>query len=126
MASLLTTVGIQGIINALNGGSHTPPVHIGWGTGTTAPAAGNTALETAGAEDRTSGTKSVTTTTVTDDTYQVTGTITSLSTQTISEAALFDAATGGNMYMRGTFTGIALEEDDAIAFTIKIVGADNS
>lgn len=123
MPTLVTNVGLARIINALNGGSHTAPVHIGWGTGTTAPAAGNTTLETAAAESRTSGTKSVVTTTVTDDTYQVVGTIVATGTKTISEAALFDAASAGNMYVRGTFTGIPLEADDAIAFTVKIVNS---
>lgn len=110
------------MINALNVATgHVPPQHIGWGTGATAPAAGNTTLETAAAEARVEGTKSVQETNIANDTYQVTATLTSLSAQTIAEAALFDAVTGGNMYVRGTFTGIVLAIDDAIAFTIQIV-----
>ncbi len=123
MPTLVTNTGLARIINALNGGAHTAPQHIGWGTGTTAPVGVNTTLEAAAAEARVSGTKSVETTTVTGDTYQVTGTLTAAGTKTISEAALFDALTGGNMYVRGTFTGIPLEADDAIAFTIQVVQA---
>jgi len=123
MPTLIPNVGLQRIINALNGGSHTAPTYIGWGTGTTAPVAANTGLQTPAAEARTNGTKSVVTTTIANDTYQVVGTITSLSTQSISEAALFDAASAGNMYLRGTFTAIPLEADDAIAFTVQIVNS---
>lgn len=117
MASILTNVGIKGIIAKLN--ATTPPKHIAWGTGSGAPAAGDTALGTESAESRVEGTNTIVTETVTDDTYQVVGTLTSASTQTISEAGLLSAASGGDLYVRGTFTGIALEVDDAIQFTIK-------
>lgn len=121
MAALLTNVGIGLIIAALNGDSHTAPTYVHWGTGTTTEAVGDTALETASAESRTNGTKSKETTNTSNDTYQVVGSITSAGTQTISEAGLFDASTAGNMYVRGTFTGIALSASDAIEFTIQIV-----
>lgn len=121
MAALLTNVGISKIIAALYGDSHTAPTYIHWGTGSTTEAVGNTALQTASAEARTNGTKSKVTTNSTDDTYQVVGSLTSLSSQTIAEAGLFDASTAGNLYVRGTFTGISLAADDAIEFTIQIV-----
>lgn len=121
MAALVTNVGITKIIAALFGDSHTAPVHVHWGTGTTTEAVGNTALETASAEARTSGTKTKQTTNTTDDTYQVVGSITSAGVQTISEAGLFNASTAGDMYVRGTFTGIVLAASDAIEFTIQIV-----
>lgn len=122
MPTILTNTGIVRMINALDGGSHTPPQHVGWGTGTTAPVAGNTTLETAAAEARVSGVKSVEETNIANDTYQVISTLVCNATpKTISEAGLFDAATAGNMYVRGTFTGIALAENDAIAFTIQVV-----
>lgn len=121
MPTIVTNTGLVRIINALNGGSHTPPQHIGWGTGSTAPAAGNTGLETAAAEDRTSGTRSVEETVIAGDTFRVVGTITAEGTKTISEVALFDAAAAGNCYLRATFTGVPVEADDAIAFTIDIV-----
>ena len=119
MAAILTNVGIAKVNNALNGGAHTPPQHVGWGTGTDAAAAANTALQTPAAEARVSGTKTLQTVTVTDDTYQVVATITSASGQTISEVGLFDASTVGNMYIRGVFTGVPLANGDSIQFTIK-------
>lgn len=121
MAALVTNVGITKIIAALNGDAHTPPTYIHWGTGSTTEAVGNTTLQTASAEARTNGTKSKVTTNTTDDTYQVVGSIVSAGTQTIAEAGLFNASTAGDLYVRGTFTGIALAAADAIEFTIKIV-----
>jgi hypothetical protein len=95
--------------------------HVGWGTGTTPPAVGNTALETASAESRTSGTQTQQTTTTTNDTYQVVALITSLSAQAITEVAIFDAATVGNLYYRGTFSAINVSISDSITFTLKTV-----
>lgn len=123
MATVYTNTGRSQLTSALNGTALTAPTYIGWGTGTTTAAATQTALVTPSAEARTNGTKSVVTTTVTNDTYQVVGTITSASTQTIAEAALFDASTSGNMYVRGDFTGIAVGNGDSIAFTVKVVVA---
>lgn len=120
MPSLVTNVGLVRIINALNAGSHTAPLHVGWGTGTTAPVGANTGLETPAAEARTAGTKSVVTTTITDDTYQVVAAITATGTKTITEVGLFDALTAGNMYLRSTFTGVPVEADDVLTFTIKM------
>jgi len=121
MAALVTNIGITKIIAAIFGDSHTPPVHVHWGTSATAEAVTQTALVAASAEARVSGTKTKQTTNTTDDTYQVIGTLTSASTQTIQEAGLFNASTAGDMYVRGTFTGIALNSTDAVEFTIKIV-----
>lgn len=127
MAAILTNTGIAQIIDALNGGSHTPPQHLGWGTGTNAAAATDSALQTPANEARVSGTKSIVNTNVTGDTYQVVGTLTSAGSQTISEVGLFDGAgtgtppTGAQLYVRGVFTGIALGNGDSIQFTAKII-----
>jgi hypothetical protein len=121
MAAILTNTGIAQIIDALNGGSHTAPQYLGWGTGTTGAAATDTGLETASAEARVSGSKSIVNTNVTGDTYQVVGTITSAGSQTISEVILNDASTAGQTYVRGVFTGIPLGAGDSIQFTVKII-----
>lgn len=123
MATVFTNVAKALLVTAINNTQLTSPVHIGWGTGTTTAVATQTALVTPSAEARVSGTKSIVTTTVANDTYRVTGTLTSASTQTIAEAALFNASTAGSMYVRGDFTGIALLNGDSIAFTINIVVA---
>ena len=121
MATVLTNTGKAKMIDGVYGTALTAPTYVDWGTGTNAAAAADTALQTAGGESRTNGTKSKTTTTVTNDTYQVVGTITATAGKTITEAGLFDAATVGNMYVRGVFTGIVLSTGDGIQFTIQIV-----
>lgn len=110
----------RGIISDRIKGDGTEPLNISWGTGTTAPVDGDTDLETAAAESAVAGTSSVQTTTTTDDTYRVVGTLTSASTQTISESVLKDTA--GTLFLRGTFTGIALDNGDSIQFTMEAQG----
>ena len=123
MATVFTNTGKAQLIDALNGGSHTPPQHVGWGTGAGTAGATDTTLFTEASESRVSGTKSVVTTTVTDDTYRVVATITADGSKTITNAGLFDASTSGNMYIKGDFTGIALTVGDQIAFTFELVQA---
>jgi len=121
MATVLTNTGKADMINALNGGTHTPPTYVAWGTGAGTAGETDTTLFTEASESRVNGTKSVVTTNVTDDTYQVVGTITADGTKTITNAGLFDADTSGDLYVKGDFTGIALNSSDSIQFTIKIV-----
>ena len=101
----------------------TVPKWIDWGTGTTTPVAGNTALETVKSDEaRTVGIGSQATTNTTDDTYQVVGTITcALSGAAITEVGLFDALTTGNLFLRGTFSAINVNVGDSIEFIIKTV-----
>lgn len=97
------------------------PYWVAWGTGTTATAAkSSTALETAAPEARVQGTSSNVTTTYTDDTYQVVGTLTAGEAETITEAGLFDASTAGDLFTYATFTGFALNTGDSIQFTFKV------
>lgn len=120
MATVLTNLGIAKLIGGIYGDNPTPPTYIGWGTGSTAAAKTDTTLQTPSAEARTNGTKSKVTTTVSNDTFQVVGTVTSAGVQTITEAGLFDALTVGTMYVHGVFTGIPLAIGDAIQFTLQI------
>lgn len=105
-------------------GAGTAPARIGWGTGATAAAVTQTALVTEAAPTtgggRTLGTESRQTTTVSNDTYQVSGAVTATSTLTITEAGLFDAASAGNMFMRSDFTGIGVQSGDSITFTFQL------
>lgn len=102
------------------------PKFLQWGTGSAAAASANVVTTTSTTEARTSGTASQVTTTQTNDTYQVTGTITALGTRAITEVGLFDAAgtggpaTGGNMDVYGDFSVINLAIGDSIAFTVKV------
>lgn len=111
----------MGIITNRIAGAGTEPKYVAWGTGTTAAANTDTGLQTAAAEARTTGTSSRTQTNVANDTYQVIGKITSLSTQSITEVCLYDAASGGNAFMRATHDAFALNAGDSIEYTIKTV-----
>ena len=102
------------------------PKYLQWGTGTGATAAATNVTTTSTMEARTTGSASQVTTTQTNDTYQVTGTITAIGTPTITEVGVFDGAgsssppTGANMDIYGSFTGVALGAGDSIAFTVKV------
>jgi hypothetical protein len=101
----------------------TAPKNIGWGTGTTAAAVTDTALQTEVAPTtsggRTVGSESRTTITNTNDNYQVTGTVTQAAAgpTAITEAGLFDAVTAGNMLIHSVFAAINVGPADSIAFT---------
>lgn len=99
----------------------TAPKYIGWGTGTTAAAVTQTALVTEAAPTtgggRVAGTESRTTVTVANDNYQVQGTVTAVSTLSVTEAGLFDAASAGNMLTRADFSAVNVVSGDSIAFT---------
>jgi len=121
MATKLLNGALAKLIDGIYGTAITAPTYIGWGIGTTGAAVTDTALESAGAEARTNGSKAKTTVTVSNDNLQITGTVTCAGAgKTITEAGIFDASTLGTMYVRGVFTGIALEIGDSIAFTVNI------
>lgn len=99
----------------------TAPKNIGWGIGTTAAAVTDTALQTESAPTtsggRTVGTEARTTITVTNDNYQVTGTVTAVSSLAITEAGIFDAVSAGNMLIHSVFSAVNVTSGDSIAFT---------
>lgn len=119
MATVVTNVG-KGIITNRIKGSGTEPNYIAWGTGAGTAAIADTALFTESTESRVAGTSTQQTTTTTNDTYQVLGTMTAAGARTITNAGLFDASTSGNLFMKGDFTGVALNTGDSIAFTMKV------
>ena len=121
MATVLTDTGKEQSIAAINGDTYTTPLHVGWGTGAGTAGETNTTLFIEASESRVSGTNTKETTNVSNDTYQVVATITADGTKTITNAGLFDAVTTGNLFVKGDFTGIALNSGDSIQFTIKIV-----
>ncbi len=116
----VTDAGMSIVTNRLKD-SGTSPDYVHWGTGTTGAANDDTALETAsGHESRTQGAMTQQTTNVSNDTYQVVGTLTcATGAKAITEAGLFDASTSGNMFLRGTFSAINVNVADSIEFTIK-------
>lgn len=101
-------------------GSGTEPKYVAMGTGTTAVQLTDTTLG-GEVESRTTGTGTRTTTSTTNDTYQVTGTVTATTSRTIGEAGLFDAASSGNLFVRGVLAAtVSLSSGDSIAFTFTV------
>lgn len=117
MSARITATGRAITVNRIRG-LGTEPVHVGWGTGTVAPVDGDTALGTAAPEARVTGTPSIVTTTTTNDTHRVVGTIAATAARAITEVGVFDAATAGNMFIRATFPAINVVSGDSIQFTI--------
>jgi hypothetical protein len=101
----------------------TSPKFLAMGTGATGAArtavAADTALSTE-VETRTSGTESTVTTSVTNDTYQVTGTQTATAERKVDEAGCFDASTVGNMAFSATLAVDTLLSSDTITWTWKV------
>ena len=120
MATKLVDLGKKKMIAALSG-SVTQPKYIGWGSGSGTTGDADTTLFDEESEARVTGAVTTETTNVTDDTYKVVGTITAEGTKTITNAGVFDAATNGELFIKGDFTGIPLNTGDSIEFTIKNV-----
>lgn len=127
MATFVVDGGLGITTNRLKGAG-TEPLHVGWGTGAGTTTRSDTALFTAalvdltaGNTDHTAGTSTQQTTNTTSDTYQVVATRTATGAGTVTNAGLWDAASGGTLFLKGDFTGIGLSSGDAIQFTIKAI-----
>ena len=122
MATVFADVGKAWVVDKMDDSQASTMNRIGWGTGAGTAGPTDTQLFTEDNDGRATATLSQQTTTVTGDTYQAVGTITSTGTKTITNAGLFDAATEGtgNMLVKGDFTGIPLVSGDSIEFTIKL------
>lgn len=111
--NLIVTVGKNGIADQLVASpSINKPSHMGIGTGTTAAAAGDTALETA--LDRnalTSKNRSGNVVTMVGDWAAGDG------TGAITEAGIFDASSSGNMYARAVFSVVNKGALDTLSIT---------
>lgn len=117
-----------GIITNRITGAGTEPKYVAWGdSAVSAAAVGDTDLESQ-VSSRVEGTSSRQETAVTNDTYQVVGELTlgAGDPKAIVEVGLFDAASSGNLFLRGTFDEINLNPGDKIEFTIKTQFADGS
>lgn len=120
MATLLVNTGKAIVTNRVKNGvtGATEPSFVAWGTGAGTAGLTDTTLFTE-TGTRATGTSTQVTTTTTSDTYQVVGTMTAGGALTITNAGLFDASTVGNLFVKGDFTGLALNSGDSIQFTFK-------
>lgn len=130
LATVFTNAGAAIITNRVIQAG-TAAKNIGWGTGVVAAAVTDTALGTETAPTtaggRTVGTESRVTTTVTNDTNQVVGTVTQpgAGPVAITESGLFDAVTAGNMLIRSVFAAVNTSLNDAIGFTFGLKQVPN-
>lgn len=83
------------------------------GVGTTAEAAGNTAMETTDGESRATGSQ----TESAANAYRSVGTISYTTTKAITEHGLFNDATAGTLMDRSVFSAINVVNGDSIQFT---------
>lgn len=122
MGAVITTAGLAIVAGRIKG-TGTEPLYIAWGTGTTEPTAADTTLETedtTGGYARVAGVSSIVTVSETDDTYQVSGSITAAAALSITEWGLFDASSSGNMlYREVSNPGFDLEIGGILNFVIK-------
>lgn len=122
--NLITTRGKQVVVDLIGGIETDPVTAIALGTGTTAAAAGDTALEseiTTNGGSRGAATISHETTTTTYDTYQAQKTFTFTGSLAITEEGLFDDNTsGGNMLARQVFSAVNVSNTDVLQVTHQV------
>lgn len=97
MATVVTSKGREVIAGRMRGATPTQaePLNVGWGTNpnTLTAAVGDISPYAEASEARVAGTSSIVTTSTTNDTYQVVGTITAAGVKTIAEVILSDSTT---------------------------------
>lgn len=125
--NLIVNAGLAAVAGLIIATGHTNAFdYIAIGTGTTAPAAGNTTLETeitTGGGARALATLSRVTTTVTNDSSRLVKTFTFTSSFAVTEAGVFDTSAAGTMLCRQTFTAINVVSTDTLAVTYTIAVA---
>lgn len=117
--NIITNIGkskVADLIGAVNGISA-----FGWiAVGTDATAEGASDQQLGAEVAREAASKSLVTTNVTDDTLQLQATFNFTASYGITEAGVFNAATGGDMLCRKTFDVINVQNGDSLQFTYKI------
>lgn len=125
--------------NLVSGIGGTVAKYIGWGTGAGTSARGDTSLFTEAystqnngtGNQRTTATVSRVTTSQTNDSIQLTATLTApTGGLTVTNCGAFDsqgtsanlttAPSGGNLMLKSDFTGIALNASDSISFQLTL------
>jgi hypothetical protein len=116
VATVLTDVGEGWVVDKLDETVQTEADYIAWGSGAGTADKADTTLFTEETESRVQGTGSQ----PVADKLRYVGTLTADGTKTITNAGTFTASTGGTLVVKGDFTGIPLELNDQIEFTIDL------
>lgn len=96
-----------------------------WGSGSTTPAVGDTALVSENAESRTSipaGSMSQ----PAADTLRWVYAIVATGSRTVQETGIFSASSAGNMHVRIVHGSLALESGDQVTYTVNLRLKDDS
>ena len=121
--NLVTNAGFAQLALLAGDASGVPFTYIALGTSTTAPAVTDTTL-TAEIVDsglaRVAGTVSRVTTTVANDTYQITTTWTASGSKTIEEVGVFNASSEGTMLSHALTTSKTISSGETIIGTYKL------
>lgn len=122
--NLVPSAGKAAIASRINGaGSEAAATYLAVGTGTTAAAVGDTALQSEVSTNglaRANATASRVTTTVTNDTAQLQYTWTASGSVAVTEAGIFNAASVGTLFARQVFSAINVVANDTLQLTYKI------
>ena len=117
MATVLTQVGEEWIIDKLDETVQTTGDYLAWGTGVGTAAKADIALFTEASEARVIATRTQPLT----DKIRWVGTITCAGAgKTITNAGNFTASTAGTLIIHGDFTGIVLAVGDKIEFSVDL------
>lgn len=123
LANLIPTAGKAGVASRINGdGSEAAFTYLAVGIGTTAAAAGDTALEseiTDSGLERAAATCSRVTTDVTNDTAQLVKSWSVTGTKAVTEAGALNAAAEGTLLGRQVFSAINVVSGDTLQVTYK-------
>lgn len=124
--NLIVNAGLAEIAGLIgNTGTPTAFTYLAVGSGSTAAAATDTALETEltdGGLERASATVTRATTTATNDTLQLVKAFTVTDTKTVREVGVFNASENGDMMSRSVLTADKnLESGDTFTLTYKLI-----
>lgn len=118
--TVLTNTGKRIVMHRLKGDAGwNVPQYLGWGTGAGTAAPTDTTLFTEASEARVACTLAILTTSTTEDTFQALGTLTASGAKTITNAGIFDASTGGNLFLKASHDGIPLDANDSIQYDFR-------
>lgn len=122
--NLITDAGKAGAVSRLNGaGGEAAFTYLALGTGTNAAAAGDTTLQTeltTSGLSRVNATAARVTTSVTNDTAQLSNTFSVSGSAAITEAGILNAASVGTLLSRLVFSAINVVNGDSLAVTYKV------
>jgi hypothetical protein len=123
ISNLVVSAGVAGVASRINGaGSEAAFTYIAVGIGTTAAAAGNTALESEIVDSglaRAAATASRVTTDVTNDTAQDLYTFSVTGTKAVTESGVLNAGAAGTLLARQVFSAVNVVNGDSLQITWK-------